>query len=272
MAQLQAVEPRRPIEKPADVALSSGDHDIPAWEDLPAQTVAATPQNRPAQAAPAQLARPDDALARHAPPEFAPPDDAADFETMHSGPEDDVYDDSGFEPVHMSDPGSSDEPEADEFVASESAEIATPVCAGQRKKARSPRLRDMSAQAWPALAASLPLTGLAAELARQSEWLGAKGDKVNLRVAVRTLAESPGKSRLRTVLSEYFGSVIELDVEYGATGDETAHAVEQAQKMLRQQEAEQAVANDPFVQALINEFGAQVVPGSISAAPRSQAA
>src|SRR3546814_6049821 len=64
----------------------------------------------------------------------------------------------------------------------------------------------MTAQAWPALAASLPLTGLAAELARQSEWLGLQGKQVTLRVAIRTLAESPGKSRLCTVLSEYFRS------------------------------------------------------------------
>src|SRR3546814_6731032 len=99
--------------------------------------------------------------------------------------------------------------------------------ASDRKKTKAPRLRDMTAQAWPALAASLPLTGLAAELARQSEWLGLQGEQVTLRVAIRTLAESPGKSRLCTVLSEYFGAVVQLSVEYGATGDETAHRSEE---------------------------------------------
>jgi DNA polymerase-3 subunit gamma/tau len=133
-------------------------------------------------------------------------------------------------------------------------------------------MRNMTAQAWPALAASLPVTGLAAELARQSEWLDVKGDQVNLRVAIRTLAESPGRARLCTVLSEHFGTVVQLNVEYGATGDETAHAVEQAQKVVRQQNAEQAVAADPFVQTLISEFGAKVVPGSISAVPLTRAA
>src|SRR3546814_9462519 len=129
--------------------------------------------------------------------------------------------------------------------------------ASDRKKTKAPRLPDMTAQALPALAASLPLTGLAAELARQSEWLGLQGEQVTLRVAIRTLAESPGKSRLCTVLSEYFGAVVQLSVEYGATGDETAHAVEQMQKAERQKQAEQAVANDAFVQTLVNEFGAQ---------------
>jgi DNA polymerase-3 subunit gamma/tau len=150
--------------------------------------------------------------------------------------------------------------------------LAAAVFAPERKKTKSPRLRNMTAQAWPALAATLPVTGLAAELARQSEWLGLQGEQINLRVAIRTLAESPGKARLCTVLSEHFGTVVQLSVEYGATGDETAHAVEQAQKVVRQQEAEQAVATDPLVLTLISEFGAQVVPGSISAVPLSRAA
>ncbi|MEO6984314.1 MAG: DNA polymerase III subunit gamma/tau [Paralcaligenes sp.] len=147
-----------------------------------------------------------------------------------------------------------------------------PVFAAERSKVKSPKLRSMNAKAWPALAAQLPLSGLAAELARQSEWLGAQGDQVNLRVAVRSLAESPGKSRLCTVLSEYFGSVVSLQVEYGETGDETAHAVEQARRASLQQEAEQAVRDDPLVQALISDFGARVVPGSVRASPVTKAA
>jgi DNA polymerase-3 subunit gamma/tau len=48
--------------------------------------------------------------------------------------------------------------------------------------------------------------------------------------------------------------------------------VAQAQKAMRQQEPEQAVAADPIVQTLISEYGARVVPGSISAAPLERAA
>ncbi|MGP1615434.1 MAG: DNA polymerase III subunit gamma/tau C-terminal domain-containing protein, partial [Pollutimonas bauzanensis] len=177
-------------------------------------------------------------------------------------------DEGRYEPVDMGDPGF----DMPEDTLQGAVELAAPVFAAERKKTRSPRLRGMSGQAWPALAATLPVTGLAAELARQSEWLGVQGEQINLRVAIRTLAESPGKARLCTVLSEHFGTVVQLNVEYGATGDETAHAVEQAQKAVRQQEAEQAVAADPFVQTLISEFGAKVVPGSIRAAPLSRAA
>ena len=105
------------------------------------------------------------------------------------------------------------------------------------------------------------VTGLAAELARQSEWVGVQGDAIVLRVAVKTLAESESRVRLQTVLCEHFGQGIRLDVDVGAVGDATAHAVAQAERAARQQAAEDAVAVDPFVQALVSDFGGQVVAG-----------
>src|SRR5690606_7818925 len=94
---------------------------------------------------------------------------------------------------------------------------------GARKKTKAPRLKGMTAQGWPALAAALPVTGWAAELARQSEWVGMDGEQLTLRVAILSREDSAGRLRLQTVLSEHFGSVIRLNIEYGTTGDETAH-------------------------------------------------
>ncbi|HWK69635.1 MAG TPA: DNA polymerase III subunit gamma/tau [Burkholderiaceae bacterium] len=270
VARVQAPAPMDPALAAAAARKASppGSDDVPAWEDAPqsagdAQPPAGHVDEQGAVAAPAPIA------ARAAEPPGAPDDDAGGFETMHI-PDEEYFDDAGYEPVGLGDPDEA----PDGFVPAQGPQedMVPALFAAERKKAKAPRLRDMNAQAWPALAASLPLTGLAAELARQSEWLGSQGDQVTLRVAIRTLAESPGKSRLCTVLSEYFGAVVQLDVEYGATGDETAHAHEQLQRAERQKQAEQAVANDPFVQTLVNEFGAQVVPGSISATPRHRAA
>ncbi|WP_397475328.1 DNA polymerase III subunit gamma/tau [Pusillimonas sp.] len=157
-----------------------------------------------------------------------------------------------------------------EAVQPDSAAAA--VFAPERTKIRSPRLNKMDAKAWPALAAQLPVTGLAAELARQSEWLGVQESEIRLRVAVRTLAATAGKARLRTVLSEHFGTVVQLDVEFGATGEETAHAVAQAERAARQKQAEHDVQLDPVVRALIDEFGAQLVPGSVRAVFNNQSA
>ncbi|CZZ92747.1 DNA polymerase III subunit Tau [Bordetella ansorpii] len=135
--------------------------------------------------------------------------------------------------------------------------------ASREGASRTPRLTDMSADGWPELAARLPVTGLAAELAKQSEWAGVQGDAVVLRVAVRTLAESESRVRLQTVLCEHFGQGLRLEIQVGATGDGTAHAVARIERAARQQAAEEAVQADPFVQALISRFGAHVVPNSV---------
>ncbi len=124
-------------------------------------------------------------------------------------------------------------------------------------------LEAVSAQTWPKLAVSLPLTGAAAELARQSQWMGVTGRTIHLRMNVQTLGETSARSRLRTVLSEYFQMVVELDIEYAQTGDDTAHAIDQAKKRQLQQEAEQAVQADPFVNELLADFGGRIVNGSI---------
>lgn len=161
----------------------------------------------------------------------------------------------------------------DDFETLASAPSAAPVpspaparrdgAAPARKRQTRARITDMTSAAWPELAARLPVTGLAAELARQSEWAGVQGDAVILRVAVRTLAESESRVRLQTVLCEHFGQGIRLDVDVGAVGEATAHAVAQAERAARQQAAEDAVAVDPFVQALLSDFGGYVVAGSI---------
>jgi len=128
-------------------------------------------------------------------------------------------------------------------------------------------LNAMTRERWPVLAAALPVTGMAAELARQSEWISGTGSKICLRVAVHSLARTQGKARLRTVLSEHFGVAVDLHIEFGTTGDDTAHAVAQAAMAARHQRAEQSAQSDPFVQTLMHDFGAHLVPGSVQATP-----
>ena len=82
-------------------------------------------------------------------------------------------------------------------------------------------------------------------------------------MAVKALAESESRTRLQTVLCEHYGQSLRLEIAVGATGEATAHAVAQQERAARQQAAEDATTADPFVQALISNFGARVVPGSI---------
>jgi DNA polymerase-3 subunit gamma/tau len=141
--------------------------------------------------------------------------------------------------------------------------LSTLSPAPRRVDIETPDPARMTAADWPALAASLPVGGAARALAVNSEWLAGDERRIRLRVAIHSLVESSSQDRLRTVLSEHFGRVLRLDVEYGDTGEDTAYAVDQAERGRRRQAAEDAVAQDPLVQALVREFAARVVPGSV---------
>jgi DNA polymerase-3 subunit gamma/tau len=116
---------------------------------------------------------------------------------------------------------------------------------------------------WAAFAAKLPLSGMAEQLARQSECVAIAKQQMTLRVPSKALSEGVPVDRLRTVLNDYFGFEIELLFEIGAGQGSSAHALDQVAQQARQEAAEVAIEQDPFVRALIQDFGAKVVTGSI---------
>ena len=264
-----------PAAQPAEAAVEAeapqaAPHGgVPPWEELPAEQAApqAAPEAPRATGFAALAVTPAAAAVAAAP---AVDVAAADAGGPPSWVDEEIpYDaEGGFAP----DNGFTADPDDDDFetlasapgaAAAQAAPARREGPAPARKRSSRARMADMTPAGWPELAARLPVTGLAAELARQSEWAGVHGDAIVLRVAVKTLAESESRVRLQTVLCEHFGQGIRLDVEVGVTGDATAHAVAQAERAARQQAAEDAVAVDPFVQALVADFGGQVVPGSI---------
>jgi len=116
---------------------------------------------------------------------------------------------------------------------------------------------------WAAFAAKLPLSGMAEQLARQSECVAIAKQQMTLRVPSKALSEGVPVERLRTVLNDYFGFEIELLFEIGAGEGVSAHALDLVAQQARQEAAELAIEQDPFVRALIQDFGAKVVTGSI---------
>lgn len=115
---------------------------------------------------------------------------------------------------------------------------------------------------WPTLAASLPLKGLAQQLAHQSELHRVVGRTFHLRVPVAAIGEANVVERLQAALNEHFGVEVRVHCEIGAV-THTAAAVEAAARAERQREAEAEIDRDPFVQGLLREFGGQIVPGSV---------
>ena len=123
---------------------------------------------------------------------------------------------------------------------------------------------------WPALAASLPLRGVAQQLALQTELIECiaheQAATFRLRVPVDTLRASGNSEKLTAALQEHFPQVrVALDTEIGPTWY-TAAAEAKAAREERQRQAEALVAADPFVQAMERTFGAFVVPGSVKPA------
>ena len=115
---------------------------------------------------------------------------------------------------------------------------------------------------WPALAASLPIRGLAQQLAYQSELVAVEGVTMRLRVPLPPLTDANVVERLEAALAEHFGTPVRVACDIGPARA-TAAAVDAEQRAERQRNAEHAIAANPFVQALVRDFAAQVVPGSI---------
>ena len=120
---------------------------------------------------------------------------------------------------------------------------------------------------WPTLAASLPVRGVAQQLALQSELVRcdvSQGNPVfNLLVAVETLLSAGGSvEKLTAALTERFGRDVRIEATIGAV-EHTANAASIADKEARQKRTEELLQNDPFVQKLMREFGASIMPGSI---------
>jgi DNA polymerase-3 subunit gamma/tau len=120
---------------------------------------------------------------------------------------------------------------------------------------------------WPALAASLPLRGVAQQLAFQTELVECAADGAaatfRLRVPVDTLRASGNSEKLCAALQERFPAVrVNVETEIAPTWY-TASAEARARRERLQHEAEAAVDADPFVQDMVRPFDAFVGPGSV---------
>ncbi len=119
---------------------------------------------------------------------------------------------------------------------------------------------------WPTLAAGLPLRGVVQQLAQQSELISCTQDGNDfafvLQVPLNTLCSPASVGKLTDCLAEHFSQPLRVDTRIGPVRH-TAHAAAMAEQARRQKEAERTMQEDPFVQTLIREFGATIVPGSI---------
>ena len=112
------------------------------------------------------------------------------------------------------------------------------------------------------LMAQEAITALVRELALQSQLVARDGDQWQLRVERETLNHPASRERLQAALSAAGQGAVKLHIEVGAVTDSPSKrlAVLAAAKM---EAAQSLIQNDPLVQAMVRDFGAKIVPGSI---------
>jgi DNA polymerase-3 subunit gamma/tau len=71
------------------------------------------------------------------------------------------------------------------------------------------------------------------------------------------------QQQLHEALEQWHGDALQLKISTARLSEETPALRAEREDIEQQQNIEQIIANDPFVQELQNKFGAQVVPGSI---------
>ena len=105
------------------------------------------------------------------------------------------------------------------------------------------------------------ITALVRELALQSQLVARDGAHWLLRVERESLNQPTARERLRSAL-EAAGHATQISVEVGRVIDSPARR-NAAAAAERQRLAEETVMNDPYVQTLMRDHGAKIVPGSI---------
>jgi DNA polymerase III subunit gamma/tau len=111
------------------------------------------------------------------------------------------------------------------------------------------------------LVAREAVTALVRELALQSQLVARDQGHWMLRVERESLNQPVSRERLKQALHAA-GHPVVLSVEVGAVTDSPARRLAAAQAE-QQRAAEEVIRNDPFVQAMMRDFGARIVPGSI---------
>ena len=105
------------------------------------------------------------------------------------------------------------------------------------------------------------ISAMVRELALQSQLVARDTDQWLLRVERESLNQPSSRERLQVALAG-LGYPVHLAVEVGRVSDSPAkrNTVAAAAK---QQAAEESILSDPFVQSMMRDFGAKIVPGSI---------
>jgi len=120
--------------------------------------------------------------------------------------------------------------------------------------------------AWPEFVAALKLTGMAAQLAAQTELKAINNNALTLAlpVAHKHLADKVFADKLKSALEQATGRRLLLAFEVGAATESSLAATEKRERAEARAKGEAAFRDEPFVRDLLATFDGQVKPDSIT--------
>ena len=145
-------------------------------------------------------------------------------------------------------------------AAEPAARVETNPPAGEPTAAGMPAPAD-----WPGFIAGMRLSGIALQLAAQTELKATTGNEIVLGVpeAARHLTDKAYADKLKAALEQKLGRRVRLRFEVGDVTDTTLAAQEKRERETARASTEAAFRDDPFVQDILSRFDARVRPDSI---------
>jgi DNA polymerase-3 subunit gamma/tau len=156
-------------------------------------------------------------------------------------------------------------PEPEPAVASSLASEVAP--APELKQIQSQGQRDDD---WHQVTAAIApaLGGMATQLAEHCTIKGWAGDTLmlSLTTGAQRLASDKAHERLQRALQQYYGA--DVQIAFDRTDKQPSQTQSPAQRkaeerQMRQREAEESLAKNPYIQAMTQTFGAELIPESI---------
>ena len=143
------------------------------------------------------------------------------------------------------------------------AQVAVPAAPSDAVSLQDAALGDSWSQIVNQLIATEAIAALTRELALQSELCSRDSSVWVLRVERESLSQPAAREKLQAALQAALNdTALTLSVEIGTVSDTPARR-NSAALAERQLAAEALIHNDPFVQDMIRNWGAKIVPGSI---------
>ena len=145
-------------------------------------------------------------------------------------------------------------------LAQATAPEAVATTRPQAAEVRSPEIGD-----WPTFVAGMKLSGIALQLAAQTELKAVAGNEIVLAVPEQSshLTDKAYADKLKVALEDALGRRVRVRFETGGAASATLAAQEKRERAAAQAKTDTAFRDDPFVQDVLARFDAKVKPDSV---------